>query len=397
MNHRNFKNPMPQYATWCEVDLQAMRYNLKQIRKLAGRNEFVIPSRGGKKTVQTNLMGILVVIKADAYGHGIVETGLVLNEEGVEIFGVSDINEGISLRDKGIKRPVLLFESTLPEHIPFICEYQLTPTICTLEFAKRLNAYAKKLNKTVRIHVEVDTGMGRLGIWHEEAFDFIKEISTYSQLTIEGVFTHFPVADTDKKFTNRQIEQLYDIVLRLDKAGIIIPYVHASNSMGLLGYKTSAFNLFRPGLMIYGLYPDEQVRDVIQLKPVLSVKSKVIFIKDIDKGRSISYGRSFVAKHKMKVATIPIGYNDGYLREFSNKASVLIDGVRCPVLGKVTMDQIIVDVSKAEHAKIGSIATVLGRQKDESVSADELAGYANTINYEIVCHLGNRLPRVYFP
>lgn len=147
--------------------------------------------------------------------------------------------------------------------------------------------------------------------------------------------------------------------------------------------------------MIYGLYPDEKVRDVVQLKPVLSVKAKVIFVKEIEKGRSISYGRSFVAKNKMKTATIPIGYNDGYLREFSNKASVLIDGVRCPVLGKVTMDQIIVDVSKAEHVKIGSIATVLGRQKDESVSADELAGYANTINYEIVCHLGNRLPRVY--
>lgn len=395
MNQRNFKNPMPQYATWCEVDLQAMRFNLKQIKKLAGRNEFVIPSRGGKKSVQTSLMGILVVIKADAYGHGIVETGLVLNEEGVEIFGVSDINEGISLRDKGIKRPILLFESTLPEHIPFICEYQLTPTICTLEFAKRLNAYAKKLDKTVRVHIEVDTGMGRLGVWHEDAFDFIQEVSTYSQLTIEGVFTHFPAADTDKKFTNRQIEQLYEIILRLDKAGIVIPYVHASNSMGLLGYKTSAFNLFRPGLMIYGLYPDEKVRDVIQLKPVLSVKSKVIFVKDIEKGRSISYGRSFVAKHKMKVATVPIGYNDGYLREFSNKAAVLIDGVRCPVLGKVTMDQIIVDVSRVENIKIGSVATILGQQKDQSVSADELAGYAKTINYEIVCHLGNRLPRVY--
>lgn len=397
MNHRNFKNPMPQYATWCEVDLQAMRFNLKQIRKLAGRNEFIIPSRDGKKTVQTDLMGILVVIKADAYGHGIIETGLALNEEGVEIFGVSDINEGISLRDKGVKRPILLFESTLPEHIPFICEYQLTPTICTLDFAKRLNAYAKKLDKTVRIHVEVDTGMGRLGVWHEEAFDFIKEISTYSQLIIEGVFTHFPAADTDTKFTNRQIKQLYDIVLRLDEAGIVIPFVHASNSMGLMGYKTSVFNLFRPGLMIYGLYPDDLVKDVIQLKPVLSVKSKVIFVKEIEKGRSISYGRTFIAKKKMKVATIPIGYNDGYLREFSNKACVIIEGVRCPVLGKVTMDQIIVDVTKAGQVKIGSVATILGKEKNVSVSADELAGYAKTINYEIVCHLGNRLPRVYFP
>ncbi|MGE0268027.1 MAG: alanine racemase [Candidatus Omnitrophota bacterium] len=395
MNQRNFKNPMPQYATWCEIDLQAVRFNLKQIRKLSGRNEFVIPSRDGKTTVQTNLMGVLVVIKADAYGHGIVEIGRVLSEEGVEIFGVSDINEGISLRDQGIQQPIMLFESTLPEHIPFICEYQLTPTICTLEFARRLNTYAKKLDKTVRVHIEVDTGMGRLGVWCEEAFEFIREVSQCSQLIIEGIFTHFPAADTDKKFTRQQIDLIYDIVFRLDKTGLVIPYVHASNSMGLLGYKTSVFNLFRPGLMIYGLYPDKKVRDVIPLKPVLSVKSKVIFVKDIEKGRSISYGRTFVAKKKMKVATIPIGYNDGYLREFSNKADVLIDGIRCPVVGTVTMDQIIVDVSRAEQVKIGSVATILGRQNNETVSADELAGFAKTINYEIVCHLGNRLPRVY--
>ncbi|MBP9853751.1 MAG: alanine racemase [Candidatus Omnitrophica bacterium] len=395
MNQRNFKNPMPQYATWCEIDLAAVRFNLKQIRKLTERNQFNLRSSDGKKAVGTNGIGIMPVIKADAYGHGIMEIGRVLSEENVDILAVSDINEGISLRDQGIKQPIMLFESTLPEHIPFICEYGLTPSICTLDFAKRLNAYAEKLNKTVRVHIELDTGMGRLGIWHEEAFEFIQEIRKCSQLIIEGIFTHFPSADSDKKFTRDQIKNIHDLVLRLDKTGLIIRYVYASNSMGLLGYKTDIFNLFRPGLMIYGLYPDKKVKDVIQLKPVLSVKAKVIFVKDIEKGRSISYGRTFVAKKKMKVATIPIGYNDGYLRDFSNKSHVLIDGVRCPVLGNVTMDQIMVDVSRVKQVKIGDVATIMGAEKDEMISADELARYANTINYEIICHLGNRLPRVY--
>lgn len=386
---------MPQYATWCEIDLAAVRFNLKQIRKLTERNQFNLRSSDGKKAVGTNGIGIMPVIKADAYGHGIMEIGRVLSEENVDILAVSDINEGISLRDQGIKQPIMLFESTLPEHIPFICEYGLTPSICTLDFAKRLNAYAEKLNKTVRVHIELDTGMGRLGIWHEEAFEFIQEIRKCSQLIIEGIFTHFPSADSDKKFTRDQIKNIHDLVLRLDKTGLIIRYVYASNSMGLLGYKTDIFNLFRPGLMIYGLYPDKKVKDVIQLKPVLSVKAKVIFVKDIEKGRSISYGRTFVAKKKMKVATIPIGYNDGYLRDFSNKSHVLIDGVRCPVLGNVTMDQIMVDVSRVKQVKIGDVATIMGAEKDEMISADELARYANTINYEIICHLGNRLPRVY--
>jgi len=318
-----------------------------------------------------------------------------LDELGVDIFGVSDINEGMLLRDHGIKRPILLFESTLPEHIPFICEYNLTPSVCSLEFAERLNACAQKMDKLIKVHVEIDTGMGRLGVWHQEAFDFIKRIGEYRNLLTEGIFTHFPVADTDRKFTENQIEQLYDLVATLDKNGYIIPYVHASNSMGLMGYKTSVLNLFRPGLMVYGLYPDLKLKETTKLKPVLSVKSKVIFVKEIEKGRSISYGRTFIAKRQMRVATIPIGYNDGYFREFSNKADVLINGQRCPVVGTVTMDQIIVDVTCVSDVGIGSEAIILGQQEDESVSARELATHVKTINYEIVCNLGNRLPRVY--
>ena len=396
MNRRNYKNPMPQHATWCEIDLAAIRHNLRQVKELASRNEFFLPGRSGSgQKIKTSMMGVLCVIKADAYGHGMLEVCGVLDDEGVEMFGVSDINEGIALRDRGIKTPVLLFESTLPEHIPFICEYDLTPTLCTLEFARRLDELAHKLNKTVRVHIEVDTGMGRLGEWHTGALDFIRQVASLRNLVIEGIFTHFPSADTDKKFTRQQIDLIHGIILELDREGLIIPYVHACNSMGLMGYHTSVMNLFRPGLMVYGQYPAKRVRDVIALKPVLTVKSKVIYVKEIAKGRSISYGRTFVAKRRMTVATIPIGYNDGYLREYSNKAHVLINGRRCRVLGMVTMDQIVVDVTGIGGVSEGTIATVLGRDGDDEITADELARHAKTINYEILCHLGNCIPRVY--
>lgn len=395
MNEKNFDVELPMYSTWCDVDLAAISHNLEQIKVLAARNKFEIPTRGEYKPIHTSLMGILMVIKADAYGHGMVDVGLHLDQLNVDIFGVSDINEGMLLRDHGIERPILLFESTLPEHIPFICEYDLTPSVCSVEFARQLDACAKKMDKLIKIHVEVDTGMGRLGVWHEEALDFIKSVSQFRNLLTEGIFTHFPVADTDRKFTENQITQLYELVSTLDKNGFIIPYVHASNSMGLIGYKTSVLNLFRPGLMVYGLHPEHRKTPDIDLQPALSVKSKVIFLKDITKGRGISYGRTFIAKRKMRVATIPIGYNDGYFRQLSNKADVLIQGKRCPVIGTVTMDQIIVDVSHLSDIDIGETVTVLGRQQDEEISADELASHLKTINYEVVCNLGNRLPRVY--
>jgi alanine racemase len=241
----------------------------------------------------------------------------------------------------------------------------------------------------------VDTGMGRLGVWHEEAFDFIRQVSRLRHLRIMGIFTHFPAADTDRAFTKEQIQHLYDLVKKLDRSGTIIPYIHAANSMGLAGYRTHILNAARPGLMLYGLYPHPGLRKKIFLKPVLSVRSRVIFLKEIKKGRSISYGRTFFTRRDMRVATVPIGYNDGYFRLLSNRAAVLIDGRRAPVIGRVTMDQIMVDVSRVKKARVGSPVTVLGVQKKECISADELAEHADTINYEIVCSLGGRLTHRY--
>ena len=390
MNKKNIKP-----ATSIEIDLKAVRHNVKEIRKLANKNKFHIPSRPQLKNKNLASMDILAVIKANAYGHGVDKIAPLLEDIGVNFFGVSDAAEGIQLRELGIKKPILLFESTLVENVKQIINYQLMPTVCTLAFAQALNCYAKQSKKRIDIHVKVDTGMGRLGVWHQEAFDFIKKVHRLEHLRIMGIFTHFSSADTNIKFTHKQIQSLYYLVKQLDKIGLIIPYIHAANSMGLAGFETHVLNLSRPGLMLYGLYPHPSLINKIKLKPVMSVKSKVIFVKDIQKGRSISYGRTFFTKKDMKIAVIPIGYNDGYFRALSNKADVLIGGKRCPVVGRVTMDQIMVDVSKVPSVKIGMGVVILGKQKKEVITADELAKHAKTISYEIVCNLGNRLSHVF--
>ncbi len=382
------------YLTYCEIDLKALRHNVRAIAKLAAGNKFFLSTRARSKKKLKGLETILAVIKADAYGHGVKDIALLLDKTGIGFFGVSDITEGRVLRELGIKKPILLFESTLTSHAKTIIDLQLMPTVCTLQIARSLNAYAQKRRKAIDIHIKVDTGMGRLGVWHEEAFDFIKKISRLRYLRIMGIFTHFPAADTDRTFTKKQITCLYDLVKSLDRRGLIIPYIHAANSMGLAGYRTHILNLARPGLMLYGLYPHPALKKNISLKPVLSVRSHVIFLKEVKKGRSISYGRTFFTKKNMLVATVPIGYNDGYFRLLSNRSVVLIGGKRCSVIGRVTMDQIMVDVSRVKSVKLGSPVTVLGTQKREHISADELAGHADTINYEIVCSLGGRLPKI---
>jgi len=379
--------------TWAEVDLGAIGSNLKALVALAGKRNFYIPTRLSKKKSQAT--SILSVIKADAYGHGVEAIARLLQSKGIQFFGVSDVSEGIQLRNIGIKKTILLFESTLASEVKSIVDYQLTPTVCNLDFAIALQRYAKRVKRRIDIHIKVDTGMRRLGIWHEEAFDFVQALFDLNYLRVMGIYTHFPSADTDKQFTQEQIKCLYDLVTRLDRSGLIIPYIHAANSMGLVGYHTHVLNLARPGLMLYGLYPHASLRGMIQLKPALSVKSKIVLIKEVKRGQSVSYGRTFFAKRDMTIAIIPIGYSDGYFRSLSNKADILIDGRRCPIVGRVTMDQIMVDVSSVKSSRAGMLVTILGKDGREFISADELAKHADTINYEIVCSLGNRLPRRY--
>ena len=364
--------------TWAKVDLDAIKHNFHALKRFSD-----------KRTK------ILCVVKADAYGHGMLKVAKLLNREGADFFGVADINEGICLREHGIKKPVLLFESQLPSLAKEIIRYDLTAMVSNLDLATALNREAKRLKKRIPIHIKVDTGMGRLGVWYEDALAFIRSIRRLRNISLEGICTHFAASDTDEHFTRSQIDFFLRLVKQLKLHSISIPYVHAANSMGLVNYCVEDFNLVRPGLILYGLYPSQKLTTKITLKPALSVKSKIVFLKKITKDRSISYGRTFMAKKGMVIATVPIGYNDGYFRCLSNKSFVLVNGMRCPVVGCVTMDQLMVDVSKIKAPKIGMEVILLGRQGKQAISADELAHKANTINYEITCSLGNRLPRIY--
>ncbi len=374
------RNNPPYYSAWAEIDLKAIVGNFRLLCAVAG------------KTTR-----MLCVVKADAYGHGMVEVSRALQNAGADFFGVADIGEGITLRQNGIRKPILLFENPPAKYIKTIVEYRLTPTICTRELGAALNRFAKKSRKTISVHVKVDTGMGRLGVWHREAVEFLLFVKKLSGLRLEGIYTHFPSADIDERFTKNQIRDFQSLVKELRRLGVDVPFIHAANSMGLARYHEKVFNLVRPGLMLYGMHPSSASREKIRLKPALSVKSRIMFVKNIAKGRSISYARTFVASKPMQVATIPIGYNDGYFRSLSNKASVLIDGILCPVVGRVTMDQIVVDVTKVRKPRVGMEVVLVGNQKRNFISADDIASWAGTISYEITCSLGNRLARFYRP
>lgn len=375
-------------VSWVQVDLKALAHNWVQLTKLASSN-------------MSYNAGIMPVIKADAYGHGMIPIARVLSNQGCKFFGVSNAQEGTLLREEGFKQKILLFESTLPSDAQTIIEQQLIPTVCNLELADQLDTIARGLNVDVPIHIKVDTGMGRLGIAEGDVLNFVKEIQEkYKNLKLEGIYTHFPLADTDRDFTFAQMRRFRDIVFSLENNFISFTYVHAGNSMGLGDYKSELFNLARPGLMLYGLYPLEDLKKKIHLKPVMSVKTKIIFVKTIKKGHGVSYGHTFKAKEETTIAVLPIGYSNGYLRSLSNRAFVLIHGVRCPVVGRVTMDQIIVDVSalalsgKLPH--IGEEVVLIGHQKEGQIACEEVGEWAGTISYEIVCALGSRLPRIYF-
>jgi len=383
------------YSAWVEINLAALRSNFRAIKRLTRRQEVEQRRAAHVPAQHIRTPLILPVVKADAYGHGMLAAARELTALGADFLAVSDFREGITLRQNGITLPILVMEPPLPSAACQLLEYDLITTVCSLPSAIALDRCAASREVKARVHIKIDTGMGRLGVWQDEAMDLIDRVMRLEHLDVQGLYTHFPSADTDPKLTQDQIDRMKSLVERLDHRGRVIPYIHGANSMGTAGYPTRIFNVVRPGLMLYGLYPSREAQRIVSLRPVMSVKARVIFVKDVPKGRGISYGQTFVAKKPMRMATISIGYNDGFTRALSNKAEVLIGGRRCRVLGRVTMDQTVVDVTHVPRARIGSEVVVIGRQGREMILADELAAHAGTINYEIVCSLGNRLPRVY--
>jgi alanine racemase len=307
---------------------------------------------------------------------------------------VASIDEGIRLREAGIKKPVLVLGHVLKKDIAPLFRYGLTQTVCTEELAEALDKKGKSLNKPIKVHIKIDTGMGRLGVLQEEALELIKKVAKMKAVRIEGIFTHLALADMNESFTHSQIDAFDEILKGTLKAGIRIPLVHAANSMGAIGYKRSHFNMIRPGLAVYGLYPKSGLK--IRLLPVLSLKTKVIYVKKVPAGYGISYGHDYVTRTSTNIAVLPLGYGDGYPRNLSNQGPVLLKGKVFRIAGRVCMDQMMVDVGSF-NVKVGDEAVLIGSQGRHRITAEELAHLSGTIPYEIVCGLGSRIPRIYIP
>jgi len=363
--------------TWAEVDLTAIGYNYKQVRRLVGKNT-----------------SIMVVVKANAYGHGTVEVSAVLERLGVDYLGVATTDEAMRLRDHGIKTPILILGSVLSGEVKAAVEKDVTLTLCSDDLLDAIRKETEGGSK-VKVHVKVDTGMGRIGVWHEDALEFVKKVLAEKNVILEGIYTHFSTIGRDDFFTNYQIEAFEKLLSTLEKNWIKIPLKHAANSIATIDFKRSHLNLVRPGLIIYGMYPKHTFPKLVKLKPALALKTKVVFIKDTPPGRSISYGRTFVTQKHTRIATLPIGYADGYARNLSNRAEVLVKGCRAPVIGKVTMDQTMIDIGHIKGVKIGDEVVLIGKQGREEIRLEKLARLAGTIAYETVCSISNRVPRVY--
>lgn len=367
--------------TWADVDLGAIEHNYAQVKRLVGKDVM-----------------LMVVVKANAYGHGTVEISQVLEKMGVTYLGVATTDEAVRLRDHGIKTPILILGSVLPEEVKVAKDRDITITLCSYEILdeiKRLAKYEETPVSKVKVHVKVDTGMGRIGVWHEEALAFVKDIANEPSVALEGIYTHFSSAGRDEFFTNYQIESFERLLISIEKSWIKIPLRHAANSIATVDFKRSHLNLVRPGLIIYGMYPKHTFPKLIKLKPALSLKTNIVFIKDIPPGRSISYGRTFITQRHTRIATLPIGYADGYHRGLSNKAEVLVRGQYAPVVGKITMDQTMIDVGNIKGVKTGDEVVLIGKQGHHEIRIEKLARLAGTIAYDAVCAISNRVPRIY--
>ena len=379
--------PQSYYRCWVEVDLDALRHNVALIRRRIGP--------------QTKLMA---VVKADAYGHGLSQIAATLMQCDVEAFAVANLVEAIELRRLGGRGwPILLFGSALPFELPKLVEQDITPTISTLEEATLVSAEAERQKKTVGVQVEVDTGMGRVGFWHEEAAHQIGRLAALPHLRIEGMYTHFPSADVNVDETRQELAAFLRVAHELEAVKMKMPLLHAANSAALLNLPEAKLDMVRPGLLLYGLCPIGCASP--GFRPLLSFKSRVAFVKTVESGRGISYGQTFVSKQRMKIATVTAGYSDGFSRNLSNRAEVLIGGKRCRVVGRVTMDQIMVDASVVPEVHCGDEVVFVGRQTcpnggmaEAEITAAEMAGWANTIVWEILCGITKttRVPRVYY-
>lgn len=342
---------------------------------------------------------IIAVIKADGYGHGAVPIAHLMEEyEYIWGFAMATVEEAMQLRQSGVQKPILLLGYTFEEAYPDIIKYNLRPAIFKLEAARKLSEVAGELDRKVAIHLKLDTGMSRIGFSCDKAsLDAIEEIAKLPNLDIEGLFTHFARADeTDKSPAYVQLECYQHVVKELEDRGITISVKHCSNSAGILRIPEANLDVVRAGISIYGIYPSDEVeRDQVILEPVMSLKSRITYIKEVQAGTGISYGATFVTDRPTRVATIPVGYADGYPRGLSNVGYVLIRGKKAPILGRVCMDQFMVDVTEIPEAQELDEVTLIGKDGEAHLTVDELSRLSGRFPYEFVCDISKRVPRIY--
>lgn len=370
------------YRVQARVSLDAIRHNLQEIRRS------IDPG--------TKLM---VIIKADAYGHGAVPLAKAIGDsDRIDAYGVAIIEEAVELREAGINKPVLILGYTPKEQYEPVVAYDVEQTIFQYDMARALSEEATRQGKTAKIHIKLDTGMSRIGYCDSrESIEEIKRIAELDNIKIEGIFSHFARADeSEKSCTLSQIERFNSFIAELEREKIYIPLKHISNSAGIIEFKEANYNMVRCGIATYGIYPSDMVdMKNVKLIPAMELKTHVIYVKDVDAGVGISYGATYVTDKKRRIATIPVGYADGYSRNLSNTGKVIIHGRYAPIVGRICMDQFMADVTDIPDVKQGDLVTLLGRDEDAYISAEELSAWSHSFPYELICTIGKRIPRVY--
>lgn len=365
--------------TLAEIDLKALEFNYRQLRKRVPRG--------------VKIMG---VVKADAYGHGALPVSLRLERLGVEYLGVAFSDEAVALRKGGVKAPILILGGIFPEDIDRVFRFDLTPVVFRRESLKLLSKEARRRHSRVKVHLKVDTGMGRLGVSAALWTAFLKEVKQFPEIETEGLLSHYSMADEDEGgFTASQWRAFQEALAVAGEMGVHFKYRHIANSAGLTAFSAYSGNLVRPGIMLYGSYPSPAFQEVLFLKPVMTLKTQILHLKSVLPGTRLSYGGTFTTKRESLIATLPIGYADGYSRHLSNEGEILVRGRRAPVVGKVCMDYILADVTDIPRVSPGDEVILLGRQVRERITAEEIAEKVGSISYEVLCLVGKRVPRVY--
>ncbi|OAA91184.1 alanine racemase [Clostridium ljungdahlii] len=373
-----FKDYRP---VWEEINLDNLVYNIRQIKLKVGNNK-----------------GLIGIVKANAYGHGALEVSQVLLENGVNRLAVSELDEAIELRENGIKAPIMILGIVPDTFLNDIIDYDVEPVVPSYEYASKLSKVAKSKWKTAKIHVAVDTGMGRIGFQpNENSIEEIYNMSKLPNIEIQSLFSHFSTSDEkDKTYSHEQFEKYKTFYNELISRKIKINLRDIANSAAIMELQDTYCDAVRPGIIIYGYYPSDDVdRNDLSIKPVMSLKAKVAYVKTLEAGKYVGYGRKFKSERESVIATLPIGYADGYTRMLSGKAKVIVNGKFAPVVGNICMDQCMIDVTAVGEVNVGDEVILMGEKNGLKFDAEDIAKTIGTISYEILCSISRRVPRVY--